>query len=288
MVAAAIPLAGAGVALSAMAQAIQSLYGMAVEINEYLDKHIEDMKGSENPTVSRSGRVLEMAKLGFGIGYITPVVIISVGQLLLGNTLAAVTTLTTAATLTNPIAMTCAAIGAIYYGWGALSDVERNEMLAKLSKGLEIGIELINSMVRFVIETTKELLSSKNFEEMKKYIGSAASVFGKTLGDVTHKFSDVVSDTFDVVKKKTGEAVTKTGSLADELVSKGGEAIDKTAEVASQTYDTVKGAGVKAADNTLEALENLKSKVVSKMPTEEEQPAALLTPSPDSDTSNKS
>jgi hypothetical protein len=183
--------------------------------------------------------------------------------------------------------MTCAAIGAIYYGWGALSDVERNEMLAKLSKGLEIGIELINAMVRFVVETTKGLLDSKNFEEMKKYIGSAASVFGKTLSDVTHKFSDVVSDTFVVVKKKTGEAVTKTGELAGEIAVKGGEAIDKTAEVASQTYDTVKDAGVKAADNTLEALENLKSKVVSKKPTEEDQPAALLTPSPGSDTSNK-
>lgn len=270
MVAAAIPIAGAGMVLSAMAQAIQSLYGMAVEINVYLDKHIEDMKGSENPTVSRSGRVLEMAKLGFGIGYITPVVIISVGQLLLGNTMAAIGTVATAATLTNPIAMTCAAIGAIYYGWGALSDVERNEMLAKLSKGLEIGIELINAMVRFVVETTKGLLDSKNFEEMKKYIGSAASVFGKTLSDVTHKFSDVVSDTFDTVKKRTGEA------------------IDKTAEVASQTYDTVKDAGVKVTDNTLEALGNLKSKVVSKKPTEEDQPAALLTPTPGSDTSNKS
>jgi hypothetical protein len=288
MVAAAIPIASAGMVLSAMAQAVQSLYGMGGNINDWVDKHIETMKGSENPTISRSGDVLESAKLGFGIGYITPVIIISVGQLLLGNTMAAIGTVATAATLTNPIAMTCAAIGAIYYGWGALSDVERNEILAKLSKGLEIGIELINSIVRFVVETTKGLLNSKNFEEMKKYIGSAASVFGKTLGDVTHKFSDVVSDTFDVVKKKTGEAVTKTGSLADELVAKGGVAIEKTAEVASQTYDSVKDAGGKAADNTLEALENLKSKVVSKKATETDQTAALLTPSPGSDTNNKS
>jgi hypothetical protein len=288
MVAAAIPLAGAGLALSAMAQAIQSLYGMAVEINEYLDKHIEDMKNSDNPTVSRSGRVLEMAKFGFGIGYITPVVIISVGQLLLGNTLAAVTTVATAATLSNPIAMTCAAIGAIYYGWGALSDVERNEILAKLSKGLEIGIELIKSMVQFVIETTKELLSSKNFEEMKQYIGSAASVFGKTLGDVTHKLSDVVSDTFTVVKTKTSDAVTKTGSLANELVTIGGEAIDKTVIVAGQTYDTVKDAGVKAADTTRVALGNLKSRVVSSEPTDTERSATVDNSSPHSDAKAKS
>lgn len=288
MVAAAIPLAGSGIALSAMAQAIQSLYGMAVEINEYIDKHIEDMKGSENPTVSRSGRVLAMAKLGFGIGYITPVVIISVGQLLLGNTMAAIGTVAAAATLTNPIAMTCAAIGAICYGWGALSDVERNEMLDKLSKGLEIGIELIKSIVGYVIEKIKDFKDSKFFKELKRYIADGAKVFGRTLGDVTGELTDIVVDTFDEVKNKTGEAVTMTGRLAGGLVTKGGEALDKTAEVASQTYDTVKDAGVKAADNTLEALENLKSKVVSKKPREEEQPAVLLTPSPGSDTSNKS
>jgi hypothetical protein len=279
---------GAGFVLSAMAQAVQSLYGMAVDIDDYLDKHIEDMKGSDNPTISRSGRVLEMAKLGFGIGYITPVIVISVGQLLLGNTLAAIATVATAATLTNPIAMTCGAIGAIYYGWGALSDIERNEILDKLSKGLEVGIALIASIVDFVVSKTKELLSAKNFEEMKKYIGSAAAVFGKTLGDVTHKFTDVVSDTFDVFKKKSTEAAAKTGELADELVAKGGEAIDKTAEVASQTYDTVKEASVKAADNTLEALEGLKSKVVSKRSPQEDQSAALLNPSPGSDSSQES
>ena len=87
-----------GMALSVMAKAVQTLYGMATDVNEYLDQHIVDMKGSENPTISRTGRILEMAKLGFGIGYITPVVVIAAGQLLLGNTLSAITTVATAAT----------------------------------------------------------------------------------------------------------------------------------------------------------------------------------------------
>ena len=189
---------GSGFVFSAMAQAVQSLYGIAGDFNDWADKHIEDMKGSENPTISRTGRVLEGAKFGFGLGYITFFVIICAGQLILGNPLSIISTTVTVGTLTNPIAMTCAAIGAIYYGWSALSEVERNEILEKLSNGLAIGIELINAIVRFVIETTKELLSSKNFEELKEYIGTAASVFGKTLGDVTHKFSDVVSDTFEI------------------------------------------------------------------------------------------
>ena len=244
MVAAAIPLAGAGMVLSAIAQAVQSLYGMGGEINEYLDKHIKDMKGSENPTISRSGRVLEMAKLGFGIGYITPVIIISVGQLLLGNTLAAIGTVATAATMTNPIAMTCAAIGAIYYGWGALSDIERNEILEKLSKGLEVGIELIAAIVGFVVDKTKEFLTAKNFDEMKKYISDAAEVFGKSLSDVTHKLTDIVSDTLNTVNKKTGEIVTNAG-----------EVFGRTGDAASEAYVTAIQTGVKVADNTLATLD---------------------------------
>ena len=220
MVAAAVPLQVGGFALSAMAKAVQALYGMAGEINEYLDKHIMDMKGSDNPTISRTGRVLEMAKLGFGIGYITPVLIISVGQLLLGNTLAAIGTLATAVTLTNPIAMTCAAIGAIYYGWSALSEEERNEMLDKVSKGLEVGVELINSVVRFVCDKTKDLLSSKNFEEMKEYVGSAVVVFNKTINDVTHGLRGMVKGTFDGFKRKFGEAFYKSNESESESSSK--------------------------------------------------------------------
>ena len=253
----ALPLAGVG--LSLMAEAIQSLYGMAIGINDYMDKHIEDMKGSDNPTISRTGRVLGMAKLGFGIGYITPVVVISVGQFLLGNTLSAIATVATAATLSNPIAMTCAAIGAIYYGWGALTDTERNEILDKISKGLEVGIELINSIVRFVVEKTKGLLDSKNFEEIKKYISSTAAVFGKSLGDITHKFADRASDTYDIFKKKSSEAVALTGGLANEIIAIAGDAMDNAAEKTGQTYIAVKDAGVKAADSTLKKLEKFKS-----------------------------
>ena len=47
--------------------------------------------------------------------------------------------------------MTCAAVGAILYGWNALSEQERNDILDRLSRGLEIGIELIKSIVIFVI-----------------------------------------------------------------------------------------------------------------------------------------
>lgn len=246
-----IPLAIAGlsvgsVALSAMTKAIQKLYGVAGDVNDYLNNHIEAMKSSENPTISRTGRILEMAKYGFGVGYLSSVVIIAVGQLLLGNTFAAITTVATAATLTNPIAMTCAAFGAIYYGWGALSDVERDEILEKISKGLETGIELIKAIVRFVIEKSNELLSAKNIDEIKEFIGSAAAVFGRTLGDVTHKFTDVVSDTFDVVKKKSGKAMGKTIDIAS-------DAYRTVSETAEKATDGIRGKLEKTSPKLLKA-----------------------------------
>lgn len=95
-----------GFALSGMAQAIKALYHIAGEINEFIDDHIETLKASDNPLIASTGRVLEGAKYGFGVGYMSSVAIIAVGQFLLGNTLAAVGTVLTAATLTNPIAMT--------------------------------------------------------------------------------------------------------------------------------------------------------------------------------------
>jgi hypothetical protein len=216
-----------------MSRAIKGLYGMGVEINDYLDKHIDDMRAHENATISRCGKVLEMAKLGFGIGYITSVVVIATGQLLLGNTLLALTTVATAAAMTNPIAMTCAAIGAIYYGWSALSDVERNEILEKLSKGIDVGIELIKSIVKFVIDKTTELLSSKNIHEIKEFVESAAAVFGKTIGDVTHKVSDIVSDTFDAVRKKSGDMAEKTADAAS-------DAYRAVAHKAEETSDRIR------------------------------------------------
>lgn len=242
--------------LTPMAMIICEMYKFAKSVNGGIDKLIGDMKGSENPAISRTGRVLEAAKLGFGLGYITPVVIIAVGQLLLGNNLVVVVGKAAAMALPNPVSMTCAAIGAILYGWNALSKQERGELLEKLSKGLEVGIELIKSIVHFVIETSKKMLSSENLEEIKQFIESTAIVFGKTIGDVTHKFTDIVSDSYGAVKKKTSVAV------------------DKTVDVASDAYRVTSETAGRAAGNILEAAGNVAGeirkkakKVVSKAPT---------------------
>lgn len=236
----------ADAALSTMAAAIKALYGIGVGINEYFDEHIEKLKASENTTVSRTGSVLEAAKLGFGMGYISSVVIVATGQVLLGNTLSAVVTLATAATLTNPIAMTCAAVGAIYYGWGALSTQEQSEILDKLTKGLEIGAELIKSVVQFLIAKTKELFSAKNFAEFKTFIKDYSSKFGKSLYEVTGTVTDFVTGTAERAGELTVIAAEKVGETAADVAGASARtlkvAYERTGEAASEAAGATAGA----------------------------------------------
>lgn len=225
-------------ALSPMAQVIGVMYQITKDINDGINDLIEDMKRSENTTISRTGRVLEGAKYGFGIGYMTPVVVIAAGQFLLGHPILAIKGAAIMA-FPNPVSMTCAAVGAILYGWNALTPQEREETLEKLSKGLEVGIELIKSIIRFVIEKTKEILSAENIEELKKYIESVAATFGKKLSDVTRKVTDIVSDGYDTLKKKTGEVVDKTVGVASDAYQSSSETVEKAANATLETAENV-------------------------------------------------
>ncbi|MBA3589516.1 hypothetical protein [Methylibium sp.] len=266
-------VAGAG-GLSVMTQAIGGLYQIVGGINDFIDDHIETLKKSPNPTISGTGRVLEGAKYGFGIGYVIPVAVIAIGQVLLGNTLAAIGTIVTTATLTNPIAMTCAAIGAIYYGWQALDDKERAAILERLAKGLDLGVELIRSLVDFVIRTTKSFLSSEQLTEFKGYIKEQAAKFGRSLYDVTGKVGDLVKGSAEKVGKVAGEALKSTTVLM-----KGGADVVREAGTAagSATTDAVKRTGKavsKAVEVTVSTTRQALRRGSEKAPTEE-KPALL-------------
>lgn len=207
----------AGFALSGMAQAIKALYHIAGEINEFIDDHIEKLKASDSPLIASMGRVLEAAKYGFAVGYMSSVAIIAVGQYLLGNTLAAVGTVMAAAVLANPIAMTCGAVGAIIYGWRALTDKERRLILDSLSARLAMGIELIRSLVEFVIRKSQDLMTSSQLDDVKAYVKAQAALFGRSLYDITHKFGDLVRGGVD----KTGEVLKEGARKAGEILNKG-------------------------------------------------------------------
>lgn len=238
-------IAVGSMALSGMTGAIHSLYKMGGPVNDFLDVHIVQLKNSDNQTISSTGKVLEAAKAGFGIGYLSSFIVIATGQVMLGNTLTAAATVATAVTFTNPIAMTCAAVGAIYYGWGALSENERNSILDRLAKGFEVGIEMIRSVVEFVVTTTKNLFSSKQLAEYKDYVRIQASQFGRSFSDITGKWSDRAKDATrkvgeitDQVLGATNEALTnasnKTTAVGKGMVLQAGLAMDTVVDTAKK------------------------------------------------------
>lgn len=195
--------------LTPIASAIKTLYGIATDINDFIDDQIAGMKSDPSPTISRAGHVLEAAKKGFGVGYISSATIIAAGQWMLGNHLAAVGTVATASIALNPYVMTAAALGALLYGYQALNDHERTTLHESIGNGLAVGVELIKSIIRFAIDTARQLLSKENREEMKKFIRETAAMFGRTLGDVTGKLTDKVADGATVLTGKARHLVAK-------------------------------------------------------------------------------
>ena len=195
--------------------AIKALYGVATSVNTFIDEHIAKLKAHENETINTTGRVLENAKAGFGIGYITPLILTATGQLLLGNQLNATAILASGMTLSNPLAMTCGAIGAIYYGWQALSEEEKNGILARLTVAFEVGVELIKSMISFVISSLGSILSKEKLAEFKNFVASAAENFGKTLADITRDIKDKFFHVMDWVGNAWKEASTSVQEGAE-------------------------------------------------------------------------
>lgn len=221
--------------LGAMASALATIYQMGVAVNEFVDEHIELLKKSDNATIARSGRVLEGAKFGFGLGYIAPMTVMAAGQLLLGNPLTAAWTMASGMlAVTNPVAITCASIGAIYFGWKSLNDQERNEILNKLAEGLSLGVELIKSIIGYVLTTMKSLMDSEQIAEIKQFVKTQAAQFGHTLYDITKSASDLVVGAAEKVGSLAADAtrstieVTKSAaSSAREVASDAAESIKK-------------------------------------------------------------
>lgn len=222
-------------AMSPIAFVIKEIYKMGEAVNDYINKHIEELERSENPTIASTGRVLKAAKEGFAIGYISSVAIIATGQLILGNSFSAIATIATAATLTNPIAMTCAAVGAIYYGWNALSPKERDAILTELTTGLEMGYELLKAIIEFTIHKIKEFLSPQQLAEFKKFIKTQAEQFGNSLYDITNSMGDMVKGTAEKVGNLAGQAADITASATKIAVNYAGSTAGKVVEVASET-----------------------------------------------------
>jgi hypothetical protein len=134
---------------------------------------------------------------------------------------------TTAATFSNPVAITCAAIGAIYFGWKALSNEERDAIIDRLTQAFEIGAELVKSIMMYVVTKLGDLVKDERIGEYKKFVTTAAHNFGRNFSDITRDLGDKMIETKDAI----GEALNSTGDFiadkATELKETVSESIDK-------------------------------------------------------------
>jgi len=191
-------------------------------LERFFDRHITDMKGSTNPTIERSGHILEAAKTGFGIGYFSSVAIIATGQVIMGQTAAALAEIAAAGALANPVAMTCGAVGAILYGYAALSEREKAQLWKTVSDGLQMGIELVKSIIGFVIDTAKKLLSEQTRREIRQaayemrcFIAGSAALFGRTVSDVTGTARDRLRDMGRALGRRLRRSSARKAKVGD-------------------------------------------------------------------------
>ena len=188
--------------------------------NEATDQMIGTLKQSENPSINRVGRVLEGVKSGFMIGYVAPSIVGAVGvALTTGSLMSAIATATQ--TLANPIAGVCAAVGAIYFGWSALTQDEKDKIIGEVSGFLNVGAELIKGVVAFSVKSMKEILSSDNIQELKAMVRDAAEVAGRHLSDVTKSALDKIAE--------ISNSITTTASGAAAVVTSTAGGVSKTA-----------------------------------------------------------
>lgn len=229
--------------LNAGTQALASVYHITEAADSFFRKHIDELKASDVPVQHRTGNVLDKAVEGFGIGIGVSTAIIAVGQLLLGNPLQAAMTVAAsaaavdptgvggvlgggaiagagligAALTVNPIAITCGAIGAVVWGWGALSADEQDAILLRVSHLFEIGKQMVRSIVDFVLRLARAVFSDENLKQLLSYVEDTAREFGKTLADVTGRLVDRVSDAADWVGRGAGSIAEGTAETWDEV-----------------------------------------------------------------------
>ena len=119
-------------ALKLAASAASTVGSAALQANDSFDSMIDRLKSSENITINRIGRVIEGTKFGFLLGYVTPSILTAAGVCLTTGDLSLAVAGGIEA-FTNPVSGVCAAVGAVYFGWQALSDQNVTRFFSRLA-----------------------------------------------------------------------------------------------------------------------------------------------------------
>ena len=184
------------VALSGVSSVISMVYGVVATVEEFFTRHIEDMKGSSDQAIATIGRVLEGSKKGFKIGYVASTAVVVVGQLMLGHPVLAGVALVKSALLINPIAISCAAVGAIYYGWTALSKDERIAIVERTAELLGVGVAIISAVTDHLLGQMKTAATPALLGKIKSFVAKQAEEFGRSLAEITGSATDRVAGLF--------------------------------------------------------------------------------------------
>ena len=210
------------IAGSAGVTSLSRLYGFTVDAARFAVEHIDTLKAADNALANRCGLLLEAANEGFGVGNETALVLIGVGQHLLGNPLASAATAGAAGA--NPVIMTCAAIGAIHYGWNAMSQEERDALLKAVGNVFRIGVEFIRSIANFALDMIKSLMSAENIAELKKMVAGVAAAFGTRLSEITRALSDRIVEGSTYAAAAAGTAASTAAAAAGSAAAVAGSA----------------------------------------------------------------
>jgi len=180
-----------GLAGSTGMTTLGQLYGFASSAAQFAAEHIETLKSADNLLANKCGLLLEQAVAGWGMGSETALLVIGIGQHLLGNPLTAGVAMTPGV---NAVVVTCAALGAIHYGWKAMSDEDREMLVTTVGSAFAVGAELIRSIASFAYDKLKALMSAENMAELRKLVADVAGAFGTRLSEITRKLSDRLAE----------------------------------------------------------------------------------------------
>jgi negative regulator of replication initiation len=99
-------------------------------------------------------------------------------------------------------------MGAVYWGYQALEQEEREQLHRLIGEAFDFGVELVKTIVDFCIRTMKDLLDSEEFAQLRKYVAEFAEAVGSSLYEVTGRIYDRVTE----IANSAGEAVTSAGT----------------------------------------------------------------------------
>ena len=194
-------------ALAAAGHAVSGIAAAVKEANDLTDSMIANLKANENLTINRVGRVLEGVKFGFLLGYVSPSILTAVGVCLTTGSLTMATG-AGIAMIANPVAGVSAAVGAVFFGWKALSDREREDVISQVGDFLKVGVEQIKAVVEFAVKLMKDLFTADNIQEIKETVAEAAATVGRHISDITKSLGDKIS--------KVGQSIADTAtSISD-------------------------------------------------------------------------